>query len=242
MRAPALVLLIVALTGFSAVAQEVSEETETAEATSPGTGFRDATNNTGRLVSSIVTIDREALFVQSEFGQRIQKELEQDTEALAAENRRIEGELIAEEKELTVRRATISVEEFTPLAEAFDQKVQRIRNEQDQKSILLQQRLDQQRQTFLGSVSPILGEIAQSRGAVAVLDRNSGVVDEKAIQPSRHPGRNMGDARFVVVDLADHPHIRRHKAPLDRHGGDLHELCRALAHRQLAQATLVVIA
>lgn len=138
----------------------------------PRSGFRDLSGSTGRLVSTIVTIDREALFLNSEFGQRVQRELEQDTEALTAENRKIEGELITEERDLTVRRNSMTAEEFAPLAEEFDAKVQRIRNEQDRKSILLQQRLDQERQTFLGAVSPILGEIAQSRGAVAVLDRN----------------------------------------------------------------------
>ncbi|MBL9059861.1 MAG: hypothetical protein JNK88_07545, partial [Mangrovicoccus sp.] len=45
----------------------------------------------------VATLDQEALFLKSAFGQRLQRDLETQRDALTAENRRIESELIAEE-------------------------------------------------------------------------------------------------------------------------------------------------
>lgn len=127
----------------------------------------------GPAQTPIVTLDQEALFLRSRFGLRVQREIEQERDALAAENRRIEAELIGEEQALTEQRAQMTPAEFAPLAEAFDAKVQRIRQQQDQKSTVLQRRLESERQTFFSAVGPILIELLRERGAVAVVDRNA---------------------------------------------------------------------
>ena len=118
----------------------------------------------------VATLDQEALFLKSAFGQRLQRDLETQRDALTAENRRIESELIAEEQALTEQRKTLAPAEFGPLAQAFDQKVESIRSEQDAKARSLQQRLDRERQLFLSQVGPVLAEILRSRGALVLID------------------------------------------------------------------------
>ncbi len=121
----------------------------------------------------IVTLDREALFRRSAYGQRLQRDLERDSEALAAENRRIEAELIAEEQALTERRSALPPAEFADLAQAFDVKVQAIRDTQDRKARGLQQRLEEGQQRFLSSIGPILADLMRSRQASLLLDANA---------------------------------------------------------------------
>ena len=124
-------------------------------------------------VSPILVIDQERLFSDSRLGERISSEIEAATETLAAENRRIEAELVAEELSLTERRSSLPPEEFRALADAFDAKVQRLRAEQDEKERALQARGEAERQAFLNSILPVLGAIARERGAVAILDRRA---------------------------------------------------------------------
>lgn len=126
-----------------------------------------------RFRTPLVTLDQDRLFVQSAFGTRLQRELEQARAELGAENRQIEAALIAEEQGLTVERDTVPPAEFAQMAAAFDTKVQRIRQEQDRKSALLQERLEDQRAEFLNAVGPVLIDLLQDRGAVGIIDRNA---------------------------------------------------------------------
>lgn len=121
----------------------------------------------------VLVIDQERLFRESALGTRITEELEDAAAALAAENRRIETELTAEEQELTELRAELSAEEFRELADAFDAKVQRLRSEQDAKERELERRQDADRQLFINQIGPILGALAQERRALVVLDRRA---------------------------------------------------------------------
>lgn len=124
-------------------------------------------------VAPILVIDQERLFSESRLGERISSEIEAASDTLAAENRRIEAELVAEELSLTERRSSLPPEEFRALADAFDAKVQRLRAEQDEKERALQARGEADRQAFLNSIVPVLGAIAGERGAVAILDRRA---------------------------------------------------------------------
>ena len=136
-------------------------------------GAAGAQQGPGQVQSPILTLDQERLFTGSRAAEQISQEIEQKAGELAAENRSIEAELVAEELDLTTRRATLPVAEFRALADAFDEKVQRIRTEQDAKARELQQLREQQRQTFLRRISPILAEIVRERGALAVLGRRT---------------------------------------------------------------------
>jgi Skp family chaperone for outer membrane proteins len=135
----------------------------------------------GQPQSPVLTIDTEALFARSQFGQRISATLRTETEALAAENRRIEAELTAEEQGLTDRRPTMAVAAFRAEAEAFDTRVQAIRQEQDAKERALQEALNTGREAFLDAVSPVLAQLLRDSGALVILDRRSVVISVAAI-------------------------------------------------------------
>ena len=140
-----------------------------------------AAQDAGAAPSPILTVDSERVFGTSGIGDRITRELEAELETLAAENRQIEAALGTEEQELTTKRAAVEPGEFRVLADAFDQKVQLIRAEQDAKQRSLQARRDAERQTFIERIGPILSSIGRERGAVVILERRSVVLSAESI-------------------------------------------------------------
>jgi Skp family chaperone for outer membrane proteins len=128
------------------------------------------TGTTIEVPSPVLTLDQERFFVNSAWGRRVAAEIDAASADLAAENRRIEGELTAEEKALTEDRKTADPAAFRVRADAFDAKVVAIRAEQDQKGRDLAARRDSERQAFFAAALPVLGEVMSERGAVAILD------------------------------------------------------------------------
>ena len=125
----------------------------------------------GQVRSPILTIDVDRLVAETRFGQRLGQDLQAREEALAAENRRIEAELTAEEQSLTERRPTMEVEAFRAEAEAFDAKVQRIREEQDAKEQALSESVGEGRTQFLNAATPVLAQLMIDSGAAVILQR-----------------------------------------------------------------------
>lgn len=121
----------------------------------------------------LLILDQERFFAASLFGQRVQAEIDEASQALAAENRAIEAELTAEELDLTERREEMPRAEFSVLAEAFDIRVEAIRTEQEAKARALNAALDAARQQFFEMAVPILLGLAAERNAAAILDRRS---------------------------------------------------------------------
>lgn len=121
----------------------------------------------------ILTIESDRVFAETLFGKRITSEIEEQSKELAAENRRIEGELTEEEQALTLRREEMAVEDFRVLANAFDDKVQTIRLQQERKARLLVEQSEAGRVTFLRAAQPVLGQIMQEAGASVILERTS---------------------------------------------------------------------
>jgi Skp family chaperone for outer membrane proteins len=140
---------------------------------SAAAGLPAAAQDFGTPISPILIIDQERLFAESRLGEYITRQIEAAAEDLAAENRRIETELIAEELALTEERANLAPEAFRELADAFDEKVQRLREEQDAKERALNLRREEERQEFLARIAPVIGALARERGAVAILDRRA---------------------------------------------------------------------
>ncbi|MCX7559922.1 OmpH family outer membrane protein [Sulfitobacter sp. F26204] len=145
-------------------------------------GLSVADLNRGSVVSPILTIDSERLFLESEFGQRVAAEVEAKGTALAAENRKIEADLEAEEKQLTEVRATMDAEEFRTLANEFDEKVQQIRQVQATKGRALTTLLDQEREVFLGAAGPVLERLMRETDAAVILELRSVFVSSSAIE------------------------------------------------------------
>ena len=128
---------------------------------------------TAQIAPSIVTVDVDGLFTQSQFGRRIGQLYTDGREALALENRRIAGALRDEELALTQQRPVMEPDVFLAEAEAFDDKAQGIRRAQDAKERDLEETLTNGRDQFLEAARPILGQLMVDRGAFAILDRRS---------------------------------------------------------------------
>jgi len=133
----------------------------------------DAGQEASALRSPVLLIDPERLFQESLFGQRVLDELRTESEALAAENRRIEADLTEEERSLTERRPTMEAEAFRQAADAFDAKVQDIRRAQDAKEKALQNAVNEGREAFFAAAQNIIGQLMVDAGSVVVLDRRS---------------------------------------------------------------------
>lgn len=129
----------------------------------------------------ILVIDFERVFAESAFGRRVNDEIEQQGRVIAAENRKIEAELIEEERELTDLRPTLAPEEFRALADAFDEKVQRLRDEQDAKARALGTRTEEARRRFLTVAQPVLEGLLREAGAMLILERRTVFVAADAI-------------------------------------------------------------
>ncbi len=119
----------------------------------------------------VLTIASDRLFSESAFGQRVLLEIEAESAQLAEENERIVAELSSEEKDLTQKRAELPPEDFRPLAQAFDEKVQSHRDGQRAKLDALARRSEESRQTFYALVQPVLIELMRETGAAVVLER-----------------------------------------------------------------------
>ncbi|MFP4327444.1 MAG: OmpH family outer membrane protein [Paracoccaceae bacterium] len=154
--------------------------------------------------SLILTIESDRLFVDSAYGERIAREIEAEGQRLAAENRRIEADLSEEEEGLTERRDTLPAAEFRELADAFDEKVQRIRREQDAKARELNQRGDEARRAFFGQVQPVLEQIMVAAGAAVIVERRTVVMSADVIDVTEEALERIdaaiGDGRDAPED------------------------------------------
>lgn len=127
---------------------------------------------TAVVPSPLVTISPDRLFSGTVYGKAVQARAEAATAALQAENRRIEADLATEEKSLTAQRPKLAPADFRVLADAFDAKVEAIRNAQDAKSQDLTRKNDAERKRFFETAIPVLGQLMTDLGAVAMLDKS----------------------------------------------------------------------
>lgn len=143
---------------------------------------------------AVLTLNQERLYANSLFGQRVRDDLEAASAALAAENRQIETALVAEEAQLVEDRATLAPEEFRKLADEFDERVTGIRRAQVEKREALQRASDAERLRFFDMAFPVLFELVEETGALAILNQNSVILSSRAI--------DVTDRAIVRVDAA----------------------------------------
>ena len=123
--------------------------------------------------SPVLTLNQERLYQASEFGQRVQAEIEETSVALQNENEEIQAQLIAEERRLTDERPSMDIEEFQELAADFDARVVQIRAAQEKKAEAIRAIADQERVRFFDLAFPVLFELVEETGAVAILNNTS---------------------------------------------------------------------
>lgn len=140
---------------------------------------------------AVLTLDKERIYRQSRAGAEIEARMQAENEALAAENRSIEAELEAEERDLTLRRPSLGVAEFQALAEAFNTKAVALRDAQLAKARALERKREEERQKFFQALVPVLGEIMNEFGAVVILDDKAVLLSFDAIDATDEAIRRM---------------------------------------------------
>jgi Skp family chaperone for outer membrane proteins len=120
-----------------------------------------------------VIVNQERLLTDTQRGRALLAEQEAARDRLRSEARAIDSAFEAEERELTEARATLEPEAFRALADDFDARVVTARRDQDARSAALAQEFDAGRRRFYAAIAPILVQLMERRGALAVLDGNS---------------------------------------------------------------------
>lgn len=123
--------------------------------------------------SSVASLNRERLLSESAYGAEILRRLSERQANLLAENEKLLAELEREEKALTETRRTMDAADFAPLAEAFDNKANRIRAAQAQKGIDLAKALEAARFRFFREVEPVIVEVMQELGITILLNEQA---------------------------------------------------------------------
>ncbi len=153
------------------------------------------------VAPQILTLDQDRLYNGSLYGRALEAKWQAATQALAAENRKIEADLSTEEATLTTQRATLSAEEFAALADAFDTKVEKIRAEQEAKVTALAADHDTGRKQFFKSAVPILADLMRTLGAYAILNHDAVVLSFDSIDVTdraiRELDAKLGDGSTV---------------------------------------------
>ncbi|MCW1956671.1 OmpH family outer membrane protein [uncultured Lentibacter sp.] len=144
--------------------------------------------------AEVVIVDPNRLFAETLFGQHISEALEAEAAELSANNRRLEDELRAEEKELTEKRPTMTAIDFRDAAEAFDKKVQAIRRERQDRARALEDRRTTAEQRFLATAQGVLVDLMNERGASILLDMRSIILRDAAIDITNDAVRKIDEA------------------------------------------------
>ena len=140
----------------------------------------------------VLIIDSERLFIETLYGQRLSSELAKQAAELQEENDRIVESLTLEERSLTVRRPDMEPEAFRAEADAFDSKVQDVRQNRDAKNVELQVATAEARSRFEQRVQGIVANIMLERGSVLVLEQRNVVLSVRAA--------NITDDAIVRID------------------------------------------
>ena len=159
--------------------------------------------------SNVVPLDVQSTDTTSEVPkeprERAEADLVEDAEIveaqeLAAENNAIETELIGEERRLTEQRSTLQAQEFRTLADEFDQRVQRIRQEQDEKARDLTRTRDEARAAFFKEVAAIISDIVREKGALVVIDRRDVFLSADRIDITDEAIQRVNEAEGLTVE------------------------------------------
>lgn len=120
---------------------------------------------------SVLVLDETSLLTQSKLGQDILS-LEQSEQAeITTAGRLVTEQLEAEEALLTEQRLTLSHEEFRVLADAFNEKVETVRDSEAAVRVAQLTRVEARRRAFFQFISPQLEGMLRKYGAAAIIDR-----------------------------------------------------------------------
>ena len=159
----------------------------------------------GAPVLQFRTLDEEALFTASLFGQRVQREIEQASRALEQENADLLARLTAREQELTEARATLPPADFRAAADAFDLEAEEIRRTQAEKRQRLATYRDAEQRRFFQMSLPILQAVLVSTGAQVVIDARAVILGVEGMDLTREAidavNQGLGDGAPAPMPL-----------------------------------------
>lgn len=168
----------------------------------------DVSSEEFQAFSTLLTIERDQLYQRSQLGRALEEMLTGERDTLQTENQQIFDALTAEENELVTLRSQTEPEAFSVLAAAFDEKVQRIRQEQDLKLRTLVRRREEILNRFLTISLPLVAQVARERGGLAVIDRSQVFLvvqniditaDAVALIDQVYPGDTIPDMFLQVI-------------------------------------------
>lgn len=161
------------------------------------------------LRQAVLTVDQEALYIESAWGRRAQVELARMSQQVSADNDRIFAELSAAEEELTQARATLSPEEFRARASAFDERVTQVRRERDAAARAIGQAAERDRALFFQAAVPFMGTLMTERGALVVLDQRTVLFSDDRIDMTQaliaRLDAELGDGAQIIRGTAAGP-------------------------------------
>ncbi|MBQ0748948.1 MAG: OmpH family outer membrane protein [Roseovarius sp.] len=124
----------------------------------------------GVIQSDVLVIDPERMLLESDYGKRLQGEIQAERDRLIAYNEKVAQELEAEEQRLTALRSTTPANEFREMADAFDQRVEELRLESERLSRELERRRELIPIQFMRVVQPVLSELLNEANAMVMID------------------------------------------------------------------------
>lgn len=140
-----------------------------------------ATGIATALRQAVLTVDQEAMYRQSLWGQRAAVELARQSQKVSDDNDTAFAALVADEDALTAARPTLSADEFRRRAAAFDERVTAVRRERDTAREALQAGADRERALFFQNAAPVMGGVMAARGALVVLDQRTVLISDQSI-------------------------------------------------------------
>lgn len=123
--------------------------------------------------TSILVVDLDRAYEISIFGKSMREQFRKDNQDVAAENTLILNALKDEELQLTEDRATLSAEDFSAAAAAFDAKVQKIRSARLEKIRQVDEQFKGLKPQFFKRIEPFFDLIMQQFNATVILEKSS---------------------------------------------------------------------
>ena len=128
------------------------------------------------LKGKILYLNQSRVYSESVFGKNLEELFLGESKQLIEQNRRLTKKLETEERRLTNERKSMSLVEFKFLAENFNTRVEKVREEQKEKSDTLKYKLEEERKYFFKAVYPLLLEFVSKTNATGILDSSVVIV------------------------------------------------------------------
>lgn len=123
-----------------------------------------------QILLPFIVFDAATIRAQSLYYVALRARIEEESRNLSVENSQIEQALEAEELALVELKATLSEEAFAPHAQAFDQRVDIIREEQARKAQNIETALNKELSDIDLALDDVIADIVVETGALLVFE------------------------------------------------------------------------